>query len=380
MIARQCEMKREIATDSFGGFLMASIAQIQANRSNAQKSTGPRTPQGKATASQNAVKHGLLAEQVVIHGEDPAEFDLYREGMLAELAPERAVEAMLAERAVSLAWRLRRAERLQNAVFATVYRENANDVVLWPKHGLPIQPGPGEDEVVLGQVVMTDFARAQVLDRLLVYERRIESSLYRTMAQLRRERETRTTAGPEGVPHSEPGPGGEPRRVATEVTEGHREERAGEGKNAAIWEPLVCSPGRPPGSVPSVGSVAKTLISASDRPGGLPAGQAAVAGAELASFGAEPVAGEVSSVKCQVSSGGSDFPLQTSHLELPKITPYGVTTNGEEPAAQPGVETLHDSPFTLHDSFHETNPILGGVSSRARHSAKAGIHGESGAF
>jgi hypothetical protein len=46
---------------------MASVAQIQANRSNAQKSTGPRTPQGKATASQNAVKHGLLAEQVVIH-------------------------------------------------------------------------------------------------------------------------------------------------------------------------------------------------------------------------------------------------------------------------------------------------------------------------
>ncbi|MGE5295463.1 MAG: hypothetical protein ACM3VT_11600 [Solirubrobacterales bacterium] len=170
---------------------MASVAQIQANRSNAQKSTGPRTPQGKAAASQNAVKHGLLAEQVVIHGEDPAEFDLYREGMLAELAPEGTVEAMLAERAVSLAWRLRRAERLQSAVFATVYRENADDIVLWPKHGLPIQPGPGEDEVILGQVVMTDFARAQVLDRLLVHERRIESSLYRTMAQLRKEREAR---------------------------------------------------------------------------------------------------------------------------------------------------------------------------------------------
>jgi hypothetical protein len=45
---------------------------------------------------------------------------------------------------------------------------------------------------------MTDFARAQVLDRLLVYERRIESSLYRTMAQLRREREARTT--PEASP------------------------------------------------------------------------------------------------------------------------------------------------------------------------------------
>ena len=173
---------------------MASVAQIQANRSNAQKSTGPRTAEGKAASSRNAVKHGLLAEQVVIQGEDPEEFDLYRAGMLAELAPVGAVEAMLAERAVSLAWRLRRAERLQSAVFATVYRENANDVVLWPKHGLPIKPGPGEDEVVLGQVVMTDFARAQVLDRLLVYERRIENSLHRTMGELRREREARTAA------------------------------------------------------------------------------------------------------------------------------------------------------------------------------------------
>ena len=54
---------------------MASVAQIRANRLNAQKSTGPRTAEGKAAASQNAAKHGLLAEQVVIKGEDPAEFE-----------------------------------------------------------------------------------------------------------------------------------------------------------------------------------------------------------------------------------------------------------------------------------------------------------------
>ena len=45
---------------------MASAAQTIANRLNAQKSTGPRTPEGKAVVSQNAVKHGLLAEQVVL--------------------------------------------------------------------------------------------------------------------------------------------------------------------------------------------------------------------------------------------------------------------------------------------------------------------------
>jgi len=286
---------------------MASVAQIQANRSNAQKSTGPRTAQGKAVASQNAVKHGLLAEQVVIHGEDPAQFDLYREGMLADLAPVGGIETMLAERAVSLAWRLRRAERLQSAVFATIYRENAGDIVLWPRHGLPIEPKPDEEAVILGQVVMTDFARAQVLDRLLVHERRIENSLYRTMRELRKEREARMAAGPE------PSLGEEPRSYATEGTEGHREMPGQEGKNAATCGPLVCSPDSfPPASVPSVTSVANTPLFASDSQSGLPA--------ELASFGEG-----VSSVKCQVSgeeepvSGdGSDLKLQTSHFKLAK--------------------------------------------------------------
>ncbi len=252
---------------------MASIAQIQANRLNAEKSTGPRTADGKATASRNAVKHGLLAEQVVIHGEDPAEFDLYREGMLAELGPEGAVEEMLAERAVSLAWRLRRAERLQSAVFATVYRENADDVVLWPKHGLPIEPKPDEEEVILGQVVMTDFARAQVLDRLLVHERRIESSLYRTMAELRKEQEARKAA--EASP-----------------SQGH------------------------PAVAPEVNQVNQVLTPSSK--GGLATDREPAIPAELASFGEE-----VSSLKCQVSSeegpvpgDGSDLTLQTSHFTL----------------------------------------------------------------
>ena len=66
---------------------MTSTAQVQANRSNAQKSTGPRTAEGKAVAAQNAVRHGLLAKEVVVKGEDPGEFEFYREQMLAELAP-----------------------------------------------------------------------------------------------------------------------------------------------------------------------------------------------------------------------------------------------------------------------------------------------------
>jgi len=61
---------------------MASAAQVLANRLNAQKSTGPHTAEGKAAVAQNAVKHGLLAREVVIKGEDPGEFEFYRDQML----------------------------------------------------------------------------------------------------------------------------------------------------------------------------------------------------------------------------------------------------------------------------------------------------------
>ncbi len=66
---------------------MASEAQISANRANAQKSTGPRTPAGKAVASQNAVTHGFLARDTVLQGEDAGEFAVHRDRMLRDLAP-----------------------------------------------------------------------------------------------------------------------------------------------------------------------------------------------------------------------------------------------------------------------------------------------------
>ncbi|MCX5645370.1 MAG: hypothetical protein NTZ17_11950 [Phycisphaerae bacterium] len=94
---------------------MASAAQVLANRSNAQKSTGPRTAQGKAVVAQNAVPHGLLAQEVVLRGEDLGEFEFYRDPMLGELAPVGQMESVLAARVVSLSWRLQRAERIQGA-------------------------------------------------------------------------------------------------------------------------------------------------------------------------------------------------------------------------------------------------------------------------
>ena len=93
---------------------MGTKAQITANKKNSQKSTGPRTPEGKAAVSQNARKHGLFASTTMMKGEDQGQFDLNREAMLGEMRPVGPAESMLATRIVNLAWRLKRAEGMQD--------------------------------------------------------------------------------------------------------------------------------------------------------------------------------------------------------------------------------------------------------------------------
>ena len=51
---------------------MTSDKQAQANRRNALRSTGPKTPEGKAAVRHNATKHGLLSQEVLLPGEDAA--------------------------------------------------------------------------------------------------------------------------------------------------------------------------------------------------------------------------------------------------------------------------------------------------------------------
>lgn len=63
--------------------------QIAANRLNAQRSTGPRTPAGKAKVSVNALRHGLTAREVILPNENPDDFDAFRAELLTSLAPPR---------------------------------------------------------------------------------------------------------------------------------------------------------------------------------------------------------------------------------------------------------------------------------------------------
>lgn len=88
------------------------------SRRNAALSTGPRTPEGKAASSMNALKHGLTAETLVLPSENPENFLAFAEDLLAALVPVGALEEILAERVIMNAWRLRRALRAEVEVYA----------------------------------------------------------------------------------------------------------------------------------------------------------------------------------------------------------------------------------------------------------------------
>jgi hypothetical protein len=172
---------------------MSTEAQIKANRLNAQKSTGPRTAEGQAVVSQNAVKHGLFAHENVIKCEKQSDFDHFREELLAGLAPVGGVEAMMAERIVSLSWRLKRVERMNSEAIDVMIAKIETDSFERRQRreaGL-VDPEDERSELVLGWATNKDFSGSSVLERLLTYEKRIESSLYKAMNELQKLQRTR---------------------------------------------------------------------------------------------------------------------------------------------------------------------------------------------
>jgi len=103
--------------------MTVSEKQLQANRENAQKG-GVKTPEGKAIVKYNALKHGLLAKEVVITtgdgGENPEEFNALLQALQTQLKPEGTLEEMLVEKIAVAYWRLRRACKYE----AGLIREN----------------------------------------------------------------------------------------------------------------------------------------------------------------------------------------------------------------------------------------------------------------
>lgn len=96
---------------------MTSFKQIEANRLNAQRSTGPTTEQGKRRSSRNAVRHGLTAETTIVPIEDIDEYKAFEMAVTTDYEAHTAVERELVLRLASLLWRLRRATAIETGLF-----------------------------------------------------------------------------------------------------------------------------------------------------------------------------------------------------------------------------------------------------------------------
>ena len=162
---------------------MRTKNQIRANRANAKKSTGPRTQEGKARSSQNALKHGLLANDAVLPGEDPADFDRHLRSFEDTYLPRNRVEKEIVRQIADVAWRMQRLSRIETAVIAAGI-DNTRRVNL--------ETGPIPDDRAgqtqqLGRAMLT---RTQVLNNLARYDGHLARRFFRgveLMINIRRE-------------------------------------------------------------------------------------------------------------------------------------------------------------------------------------------------
>src|SRR4051794_5571318 len=96
---------------------MTSFRQIEANRRNARRSTGPTTEEGKLRSRRNAVRHGLTAETVIGALEDAEDYKSFEAAVMADYDAQCAVERELVLRLASLLWRIRRATTMETGLF-----------------------------------------------------------------------------------------------------------------------------------------------------------------------------------------------------------------------------------------------------------------------
>ena len=98
---------------------MPSAAQIDANRANARRSTGPRTPGGKTVSRSNALKHGLYAERILAPAENQPAFQQLQADFADEFRPKGRYETALVKRLGAIWWRLEQMVGMEAAFMPT---------------------------------------------------------------------------------------------------------------------------------------------------------------------------------------------------------------------------------------------------------------------
>ena len=162
---------------------MGSKKQIEANRNNSKRFTGPRTEQGKQRSPQNALKHGLLAERTVIPGEDPAEYDALLTQYEEAFEPSNPVEASLVRQVADAKWRMRmrRIAGLEAAFLSYAVEERRRY-----RAECYSEEGVRTDKFLLGEIMQS---RANCLSHFARYDAHFSRRYFQAIKQLAQLRE-----------------------------------------------------------------------------------------------------------------------------------------------------------------------------------------------
>ncbi len=160
------------------GITVATDKQTAANRLNAQKSTGPKTPEGRAAVRLNGVKHGLTAETIVLKGESQADFTNMLESFEAEHDPTTPTEEAFVVQLAPANWRLRRLYH-QEAGFYTCQLQSLTGM----QKDLNL-----DDAGRMGHAAAWSESTLNMFNR---QEGRLERTFYRALHELQRLRKER---------------------------------------------------------------------------------------------------------------------------------------------------------------------------------------------
>ena len=159
------------------------------NRINAMRSTGPRTPAGKATSSQNRLAHGLCATSLIVRGETQEDFDSLRIEMVATYRPATSEEKMLTDQLTESLWRLNRARRIETHTHDILMRDTEE---ILSSDGGDVSQNP---DVLMASSLWSEHNDG-VLRRLNRYVTAIERSYQRALKNLHFAQQNRRTLPP----------------------------------------------------------------------------------------------------------------------------------------------------------------------------------------
>jgi len=106
-----------------------SQKQIDANRRNAQKSTGPKTKEGKAKSAMNSIKYGIYSDKFLIKGEKKEDFDEYSNGFLNWLNPSNPVLLDMASQIIASGWFAKRYMIVESTILNTKIVEEKKESI-----------------------------------------------------------------------------------------------------------------------------------------------------------------------------------------------------------------------------------------------------------